>query len=151
MRFGVTFPALDPRTLADLAGDAEQAGWDGVFVWHMVRNPKLAKSISDVGWGELARQLEYKATWYGRTLVRIDPWYPSSQRCHACGYINEALTLDVRQWTCPKCGVQHDRDINAAKNMLAVGRTVNACGETVRPRRAKPNPARPAEAGIPRL
>jgi putative transposase len=129
---------------------------ESLAVKNMVRNPKLAKSISDAGWGELVRQLEYKATWYGRTLVRIDRWYPSSQRCHICGYINTALTLDVRQWTCPnsECGVGHDRDINAAKNILAVGLTVNACGETVRPGRAMsnmPKLARPAEAGIPRL
>jgi putative transposase len=101
----------------------------------------------------MVRQLEYKAGWYGRTLDRIDRWYPSSQRCHVCGDINEALTLDVRQWTCPNpaCGVRHDRDSNAAKNILAVGLTVNACGETVRPARAMPNLARPGEAGIPRL
>jgi putative transposase len=109
---------------------------ESLAIKNMVRNPKLAKSISDVGWGELVRQLEYKAAWYGRTLVQIDRWYPSSKRCHACGYVLDALALDVRQWTCPACGVRHDRDVNAAKNMLAVGLTVNACGETVRPARA---------------
>jgi putative transposase len=129
---------------------------ESLAVKNMVRNHSLAKAVSDGGWGELVRQLEYKAAWYGRTLVRIDRWYPSSQRCHACGHINAALTLDVRHWTCPNpdCGVRHARDINAAKNILAVGLTVNACGETVRPARAMlgmPNPARPAEAGIPRL
>ena len=117
----------------------------------MVRNHSLAKAISDVGWGELVRQLEYKANWYGRSLVRIDRWYPSSQRCHVCGYIYEALTLDMREWACPTCGVRHNRDMNAAKNILAVGRTVNACGETVRPRRAMPDVARPDEAGISRV
>jgi putative transposase len=124
---------------------------ESLAVKNMVRNPKLAKSISDVGWSELVRQLEYKARWYGRTLVKIDRWYPSSKRCHACGQVLDALTLDVRQWTCPACGVRHDRDINAAKNILAVGLTVYACGEAVRPGRAMPNPARPDEAGIPRL
>ncbi|HEV8192697.1 MAG TPA: RNA-guided endonuclease TnpB family protein [Ktedonobacterales bacterium] len=127
---------------------------ESLAVKHMVRTPTLAKSISDVGWGELVRRLEYKAHWYGRTLVRIDCWYPSSRRCHACGYIYDALTLDVRQWTCPNCGVRHDRDINAAKNLLAVGRAVSACGETARPRRAMaqmPDPARRDVAGIPRL
>lgn len=124
---------------------------ESLAVKNMVRNHTLAKAISDVGWGELVRQLEYKAAWYGRTLVRIDRWYPSSKRCHACGHVLESLPLDVRQWTCPQCGVRHDRDINAAKNILAVGRTVNACGEAVRPGRAMPNPARPDEAGIPRL
>jgi putative transposase len=124
---------------------------ESLAIKNMVRNHSLAKAISDVGWGELVRQLEYKANWYGRTLVRIDRWYPSSQRCHRCGYINEALTLDVREWSCPNCGVRHDRDLNGAKNILAVGRMVNACGETVRPRRAMPAVARPDEAGISRL
>jgi putative transposase len=124
---------------------------ESLAVKNLVRNHTLAKAISDVGWGELVRQLAYKAVWYGRTLVKIDRWYPSSKRCHACGHILASLPLDVRQWTCPECGVRHDRDINAAKNILAVGLTVNACGEAVRPGRALPNPARPAEAGIPQL
>jgi putative transposase len=126
---------------------------ESLAVKHLIRNHTLAKAISDAGWGELVRQLEYKAAWYGRTLVQIDRWYPSSKRCHACGYIYEALTLDVRQWTCPnpQCGMRHDRDINAARNILAVGLTVHACGETVRPGRAMPDSARPDEAGIPRL
>ena len=124
---------------------------ESLAVKNLIRNPKLAKSISDVGWGELVRQLEYKAAWYGRTLVKIDRWYPSSKRYHACGQVLDDLPLDVRQWACPQCGVRHDRDINAAKNILAVGLTVNACGEAVGPGRAMPNPARPSEAGISRL
>jgi len=124
---------------------------ESLAVKHLVRNHSLAKAIGDAGWGELVQQLEYKAAWYGRTLVKIDRWYPSSKRCHACGHVLDSLPLDVRQWTCPACGVQHDRDVNAAKNVLAVGRTVNACGETVRPRRALPDVARPDEAGIPQL
>lgn len=124
---------------------------ESLTVKNLVRNHSLAKAISDAGWGELVRQLEYKAAWYGRTLVKIDRWYPSSKRCHACGHLLDSLPLEVRQWTCPECGVRHDRDINAAKNMLAVGLTVNACGEVVRPGRAMPNLARPGEAGIPQL
>ena len=124
---------------------------ESLAVKNLVRNHTFAKAISDVGWGELVRQLEYKAAWYGRTLVKIDRWYPSSKRCHGCGHMLDSLPLDVRQWTCPECGVRHDRDINAAKNILAVGRTVYACGEAVRPGRAMPNPARPNETGIPRL
>ncbi len=124
---------------------------ESLAVKNMVRNRSLAKAISDAGWGELGRQLEYKAEWYGRTLVKIDRWYPSSKRCHVCGHMLDSLPLDVRQWTCPECGVRHDRDINAAKNILAVGLTVNAYGEAVRPGRAMPNPARPGEVGIPRL
>ena len=102
----------------------------------MVKHPTLAKAIHDVGWGEFVRQLEYKANWYGRTLIKIDRWYPSSKRCHACGYLLDSLSLDSRQWTCPACVANHDRDVNAAKNILAVGLTVSAYGETVRPARA---------------
>ena len=123
---------------------------ESLAVKNLVRNHTLAKAISDAGWGELVRQLEYKAAWYGRTLIQIDRWYPSSKRCSACGHVLDSLPLDMRQWTCPACGVRHDRDINAARNILAVGLTVNACGETVRPERAMPDPARPDEAGIPR-
>ena len=90
----------------------------------MLQNHCLAKAISDVGWGGFVRQLEYKAKWYGRTLIKIDRWYPSSKTCSACGHILDSLTLDVREWACPECGVCHDRDINAASNILAVGLTV---------------------------
>lgn len=105
---------------------------ESLAVKNMVRNHTLAKAISDAGWGELVRQLEYKAKWYGRTLVKIDRWYPSSKRCHDCGHVLETLALSTRSWTCPYCGVTHDRDINAARNILAVGLTVSAGGETVR-------------------
>jgi putative transposase len=111
---------------------------ESLQVKNMVKNHKLAKAIADVGWGEFVRQLEYKAHWYGRTLVKINKFYPSSQRCSVCGHILESLTLDVRTWTCPECGTVHDRDINAAKNVRSAGLTVlNACGEMVRPGRAK--------------
>ncbi len=103
-----------------------------------VKNHRLAKAISDVGWSEFVSQLEYKAEWYGRNLVKIDKWYPSSKRCFDCGHILDSLELDIRVWTCPECGRVHDRDINAAKNIRSVGLTVlNACGEAVRPGRAK--------------
>jgi putative transposase len=102
----------------------------------MVKHPTLAKAIHDVGWGEFVRQLEYKANWYGRTLVRIDRWYPSSKRCCACGHVLDSLSLDTRRWICPACGSAHDRDVNAAKNILAVGLTVSAYGEAVRPAKA---------------
>jgi putative transposase len=91
-------------------------------VQHLVRNRRLAQAISDASWSELIRQLEYKAAWYGRTLVKIDKWYPSSKRCCDCGHVFDSLPLSVRQWTCPACGVLHDRDVNAAKNVLAVER-----------------------------
>lgn len=98
----------------------------------MVKNHRLAKAISDVGWGEFVRQLEYKAKWYGRTLIKIDQFYPSSKTCSACRHICEALTLDVREWVCPCCGVCHDRDHNAAKNILIEGLSMTACEGDVR-------------------
>jgi len=110
---------------------------ESLAVKNMVKNHSLAKAISDVGWSEFVSQLEYKAAWYGRTLVKIDKWYPSSKRCFDCGHVLDSLSLDIRVWTCPECGVVHDRDLNAARNIHAVGLTVfEACGEAVRPGRA---------------
>lgn len=103
----------------------------------MQQNHSLAKSISDVGWGELVRQLEYKSLWYGRALVKIDRWEPSSKRCSACGYVLDTLPLNIRIWICPKCDACHDRDVNAANNVLAAGLAVYACGGAVRPARAQ--------------
>lgn len=102
-------------------------------VSNMKKNRKLAKSIGDAGWAEFVRQLEYKAKWYGREVIKIDRWYPSSKRCSDCGYTAEKMPLNVRQWTCPECGVNHDRDINAARNILAAGLAVSARGEAVSP------------------
>jgi putative transposase len=123
---------------------------ESLHVKAMVKHPTLAKAIHDVGWGEFVRQLRYKAEWYGRTLVAIDKWYPSSKRCFDCGHVLGSLSLETRQWTCPHCGSVHDRDVNAAKNALAAGLAVSACGESVRPGRDRPDSARLAEAGIPR-
>ncbi len=86
---------------------------------NMVKNRKLALSITDASWGELVRQLEYKCDWYGRTLVKIDRWFPTSKRCGKCGHIVEKLPLNIREWDCPNCGAHHDRYINAAQNILA--------------------------------
>ena len=115
---------------------------ESLAVKNMVKNHKLAKAISDVGWSEFVSQLEYKAAWYGRTVVKIDRWYPSSKRCFDCGHLLDSLPLDVRMWTCPECGVIHDRDVNAAQNIAAVGLTVLACGESVRPGAVKTKPGK---------
>jgi putative transposase len=116
---------------------------ESLQVKNMVKNHGLAKAISDVGWSELVRQLEYKASWYGRTLVKIDKWYPSSKRCFDCGHILDSLPLDVRSWSCPECSVVHDRDLNAAHNILAAGLAVAACGEAVRPAAVKTKAGKP--------
>lgn len=90
----------------------------------MVRNHKLAESISEVNWGEFRRRLAYKAAWHGRQLVFIDRFYPSSKRCNHCGYIYKELTLKDRQWVCPECGSLIDRDYNAALNILEEGERI---------------------------
>jgi putative transposase len=87
---------------------------EDLAVKNMVKNHKLARAISDANWGELVRQLTYKASWYGRELIKIDRWFPSSKRCSNCGYIVEKMPLNVREWDCPKCDSHHDRDINAS-------------------------------------
>ncbi|SNT48161.1 putative transposase [Streptosporangium subroseum] len=97
---------------------------------------RLAKSIHDAGWSQFVAMLEYKAARYGRHFGKIDRWFPSSKLCSACGTIAESMPLTIREWTCP-CGAAHDRDINAAINILAAGQAerLNDCGAQVRPGR----------------
>ncbi len=108
---------------------------EDLAIKNLVKNHKLALSISDASWGELIRQLAYKCEWYGRELIKIDRWFPSSKRCGNCGHIVDKLPLNIREWECPSCGTKHDRDINAAHNILAAGLAVSVCGANVRPDR----------------
>lgn len=105
---------------------------EDLAVKNMIRNHSLAKSISDSGWGEFRQFLAYKAEWYGKRLVVIDRFTPTSKVCSECGHLLAHLSLGTRQWSCPSCGTLHDRDINAAKNILAAGLAVEACGAGVR-------------------
>ena len=86
-----------------------------------MKNHKLAKAISDSSWSRFVTFLEYKASWYGRDIVKIDRWFPSSKMCGNCHYIHDELTLKDRHWTCPECNTKHDRDLNASKNILTQG------------------------------
>ena len=87
----------------------------------MLRNHKLARSISDVSWSSFVAKLQYKADWYGREIIKVDTWFPSSQICSECGHKDGKKSLDIREWTCPICHTHHDRDINASINILTEG------------------------------
>ncbi|MDW2646000.1 RNA-guided endonuclease TnpB family protein [Citrobacter sp. HN-141] len=107
---------------------------ESLKVKNMIRNPKLSKAIADAGWSELVKQLQYKGEWAGRSVVAIDQFFPSSKRCSCCGYTMPKMALNVRSWICPECGADHDRDINAARNIKAAGLAVLALGESVIPK-----------------
>jgi putative transposase len=107
---------------------------EDLSVRNMLKNHCLAGSISDSGWRMIRSMLEYKCKWYGRELLIVDRWFPSSKTCSGCGHVVDKLKLDIREWICPKCGTVHCRDTNAAKNILAAGHVVNACGGDVRPK-----------------
>ncbi|MFG2951669.1 RNA-guided endonuclease InsQ/TnpB family protein [Streptomyces adustus] len=116
---------------------------EDLSVRNLVRNRKLARAISDAAWAEFRSMLAYKAAWYGREVIVIDRFFPSSKLCSHCGSIAEAMPLGVRTWTCG-CGTVHDRDVNAAKNLLAAGLAVTACGVGVRPQRESSRTGRSA-------
>ena len=108
----------------------------------MMKNHKLSKAISDVSWGKFIDVLEYKALWNDKQIIHIDRFFPSSKTCSKCGWINNSLTLKDREWICPKCGEKHDRDFNAATNILNEGYRINnisdgtsdyECGDEIRP------------------
>ncbi|MFD8306766.1 RNA-guided endonuclease InsQ/TnpB family protein [Streptomyces sp. NPDC059690] len=132
---------------------------EDLTVRNLLKSGRLARTISDASWRELRMMLEYKCAWYGRELVVIDRWFPSSKLCGNCGTVREKLPLNVREWTCEHCGAVHDRDVNAARNILAAGLAVSACGDGVRPQRESSRTGRSsakqetqrATAGIPRL
>jgi len=125
------------KLTTQLVSENQTIAVETLAVKNLVKNPKLALSISDSGWGELVRQLDYKCRWYGRKLVKMDKWFPSSKRCSHCGHIVEKMPLKIREWQCSECGTHHDRDINASKNILAAGLAVSVCGATVRPEQSK--------------
>lgn len=110
---------------------------EDLAIRNMVKNGSLARAISDAAWSEFRSMLEYKAQWYGREVIAIDRWFPSSKLCSVCGTLQDKMPLNVRTWTCD-CGTTHDRDVNAAKNILAVGLTASVCGAGVRPQRSSP-------------
>ncbi|MBO8184974.1 RNA-guided endonuclease InsQ/TnpB family protein [Streptomyces spirodelae] len=131
---------------------------EDLTVRNLLNNGRLARAISDAAWADLRMMLEYKCAWYGRELVVIDRWFPSSKLCGNCGTVAAKMPLNVREWTCV-CGAVHDRDVNAAHNILAAGLAASACGDGVRPQRESSRTGRSsvkqetqrATAGIPHL
>jgi putative transposase len=111
---------------------------EDLTVRNLLKNGRLARAISNAAWSEFRSMLEYKAQWYGREVIVVDRWFPSSKLCSKCGRLQDTMSLNVRTWTCDGCGITHDRDSNAAKNLLAAGLAVSACGAGVRPQRSTP-------------
>jgi len=118
-----------------LVRDNQAISLEDLNVKGMIKNHKLAKSINDASWSEFVRQLEYKGQWHGCYIHMVDRWFPSSKTCSSCGAINDALKLNDRHWECSECNSQHDRDVNAAINILknrAGTAQIHACGDCVR-------------------
>jgi putative transposase len=119
----------------NLVRDNQAVHVEDLNIVGMVRNRRLARAIHDAGWAQFVRLLEEKAERYGRTVMKVSRWLPSSKTCSACAHVMDAMALKVRTWTCPVCGTTHDRDHNAAINILAAGQAErrNACGAGVSP------------------
>jgi putative transposase len=151
------------KTTTGLVRGHDLIAIEDLAVKNMVRNRHLARVISDCGWGEFRRQLEYKCERAGRQLVVTGRWYPSTKTCSACGFLLPELALSARTWRCPSCRTRHDRDLNAAENILAAGLAVargnpgDACGADVSHRETTPvqsavkQEPQPVTAGIPVL
>jgi putative transposase len=151
------------RTTTRLVRGNDLMAIEDLNVSGMVRSRRLARAIADCGWGEFRRQLAYKCERAGRCLIVTGRWYPSTKTCSACGFVLAELPLKVRAWRCPSCGARHDRDLNAAKNILAAGLAAaranpgDACGADVRHSETPPvqsavnQEPRLARAGIPVL
>ncbi|MEV4729343.1 RNA-guided endonuclease TnpB family protein [Saccharopolyspora sp. NPDC049426] len=127
-----------------LVRDNQTVVIEDLSVCNMMKNRRLSRVIGDASWAELRSMLEYKCAWYGRELIVINRWFPSSKTCSNCGALTDSLPLRVREWSCGVCEVRHDRDINAARNILAAGLAVSACGAGVRPQRETSRMGRPA-------
>ena len=110
-----------------LLNDNQVMVMEDLNVKGMMKNHKLAESIQEMNFGEFRRMLSYKAAWYGRQLEFVDRWYPSSKTCNKCGHVYKTLTLSEREWTCSECGTHHDRDLNAARNVLNEGLRIIGC------------------------
>jgi putative transposase len=107
----------------------------------MIKNHNLSQLISDVSWSKFLNMLKYKSEWNYRQLIQIDKFYPSSKSCSECHYINNNLTLKDREWICPSCGINHDRDVNAARNILKQGLNILSGSGTESDVKQKPGEA----------
>jgi putative transposase len=119
------------KTSTRLIRDRDLLVIEDLAVKNMIGNRRLARAISDCGWGVFRSMLAYKAHRAGRRLIVVDRFYPSSKTCSACGHLLAGMSLDTRRWVCASCGARHDRDLTAATNILAAGRAVAACGADV--------------------
>jgi putative transposase len=122
---------------------------EDLTIRNMLKNGSLSRAISDAAWSELRRMLEYKARWYGREVIAVDRWFPSSKLCSVCGALAESMPLHIRIWTCD-CGTTHDRDVNAAKNIKAAGLAVSVCGVDIGPQRNSPSGQSTMKQKVPR-